>query len=101
MLKYIRDKVLYIECNNCGHEYDESTEGKVCKFDDEFGEYENYQTMCPNCGGFEVYNVNIPVNATDEPFATGDLPLKEEIQRYYVRILIRLVREDFVNETNH
>lgn len=101
MLKEIRDKTLTIHCGGCNKEYYDLAEGKVCKFDENFGQYENYYTTCPNCGRIEVFNMNIPVDAEEEPFWTGDLPLEEEIQRYYVRILIRLVREDFVkNEGN-
>lgn len=101
MLKFIRNKIITVRCNQCETEYEESVEGKVCRFVEEYGEYQNYNTVCPNCGCIEIYNLNIPVDAEEEPFWTGDLPLEEEIQRYYVRILIRLVREDFVNETNH
>lgn len=64
------------------------------KFLEEFNEYQNVGLRCP-CGTKEVFNVNIPVNDTDESFQTGDLPIKEEIQRHYVRILQRLVRADF------
>jgi hypothetical protein len=38
--------------------------------------------------------MNIPIDDTDEPFETGDLPIEEEVQRAYVRILMRMVRED-------
>jgi hypothetical protein len=40
--------------------------------------------------------MNIPVNDTDEDVNTGDLPVEEEVQRHYIRILQREKREDFL-----
>lgn len=99
MLKSIQGKLLTTQCK-CGVERTESTEGVVLKYLDEFSEYENYMTKpCPSCGLIEGYNMNIPLDAIDEPFMSGDLPESEEVQRYYVRVLIRLARQDFVSPT--
>ncbi|WP_079479729.1 hypothetical protein [Halobacillus salinus] len=95
MLKSIVDKDCHMKCNQCSLEYVENVNGVVKVYTEE-GEYENLNVSCPNCGQLEVFNLNIPVNDTDEPFETGELPVDEEIQRHYVRLLIRMVRDDFV-----
>jgi hypothetical protein len=96
MLKGVNGTNIIHTCNSCGKENIFSTLGKKIEFSEELNEYINYPVSC-ECGAIEVFNMNIPVDDTDESFATGDLPLNEEIQRYYVRILIRLIREDFIN----
>lgn len=90
---------LNVECNNCSTIYESPyAPGLVKKFLNEYSQFENLiSEPCPNCETVEVFNMNIPVDDTDEPFATGDLPVVEEVQRYYMRLLIREVREDFVN----
>jgi rubredoxin len=83
-----------MRCNICKHEYQAVIPDITVRFLPEFGEYENLNVQCPSCNSIEVLNMNIPLDDTDEPFATGDLPIEEEIQRYYVRLLMRYVRED-------
>ncbi|WP_394136862.1 hypothetical protein [Cytobacillus oceanisediminis] len=92
----IRNQLINI-CGSCGFENTVNVTGKVQKFLPEFNQFENLVVECPNseCKSIEVFNMNIPVNDTDEPFKTGELPLNEEIQRYYLRLLIREIREDF------
>lgn len=96
MLEGITGNVLWLACEKCGEKRSELLKQKIHKILEEFGEFENYMCdPCPKCGAVEGYNMNIPVNDTDEEFITGELPEKEEIQRYYVRLLMRLCREDF------
>lgn len=97
MLKELMDKKLTIQCESCGYENNIDVSGMIKRFIPEFGEFENLVVECPSteCKSIEVFNMNIPVNDTDEPFETGDLPVEEEIQRYYLRLLIREIREDF------
>lgn len=99
MLKYIKDNVMNTVCNICGHEKEIDITNMTSKFLPEFGQYENIVITCENCNGIEIFNMNIPVDDIDEPFKTGDLPTDEEVQRYYIRILMRQVREDFKNAT--
>ena len=95
MLKSIQDKNLTIWCQ-CGTERVESAEGVSLKFLPEFGEYQNYMSSpCPNCGIVEGYNMNLPLDELEDEIPTYEMPEEEEIQRYYVRLLIRLCREDF------
>ena len=98
MLQGIQDQTASILCNQCQTISSEDLTDRISPFLEEFLEYENFLFVCPSCGGAEIFNMNIPVNDTDEPFMTGELSEEEEIQRYYVRILIRLIREDFKNQ---
>lgn len=91
MIKSINGKDLITVCNFCGHEKITNVDGMVLR-KNEFNEYDNLNIVCPNCGGGVVFNMNIPADDIDEPF----LPEKEKIQRYYIRHLMRLIREDFV-----
>lgn len=95
MLSAIKDDVATIKCGKCNNEFDVDLSNITCEFSDEFNEYENLYVTCEKCGTVEVFNMNIPVDDVDEDFKTGDLPVSEEIQRHYVRILQRLVRGDF------
>ncbi|MBN8236825.1 hypothetical protein JF544_16320 [Halobacillus kuroshimensis] len=93
MLRVIKDNQAKVKCVNCGTVTNHDVAGLEVPFLEEFSEYENVVLGC-TCGTMEVFNVNIPIDAEDENFETGELPLEEEIQRYYVRILQRLVRPD-------
>jgi hypothetical protein len=97
MIKGMINNQLINICGHCGFENTIDVSGKIQKYLPEFNQYENLVVECPNseCKSIEVFNMNIPVNDTDEPFVTGELPLIEEIQRYYLRLLIREIREDF------
>jgi hypothetical protein len=94
MLKEIIGNNMTVICNNCKTETIHDLSGITARFSPEFGEYENLSFLCPGCQSIESFNMNIPVDDTDEPFMTGDLPVDEETQRYYVRILMRIARED-------
>lgn len=94
MLESIIDRIMFLSCNVCKQRHQALIPNRTIRFLEEFGEYENLYVECPNCQTIEVFNMNIPVNDTDEPLATGDLPIEEEVQRYYVRLLMRYVRED-------
>lgn len=98
MLKEIRGNILINECHHCKalNEYDIT--GLRSEYLEEFGEYENLGFSCPNCDSSIVFNMNIPTDDIDEPFASGDLPEAEEIQRYYVRLLMRMTRADLIKE---
>ncbi|MYL50248.1 hypothetical protein GLV98_12190 [Halobacillus litoralis] len=93
MLKEVKDSQAKVECVDCGVITNHDVTDIEVPYLEEFDEYENVVLGC-TCGTSEVFNVNIPVDAEDEKFETGDLPLEEEVQRYYVRILQRLVRPD-------
>ena len=95
MLASVSGSQLDIKCNYCNHSFHQDVQDTTLPYLDEFQEFENLTVQCPNCQVMETFNVNIPENDTDEPYESGELPLKEEIQRYYVRLLIRLVRADF------
>ena len=69
-------------------------EGKTSLFNEEFGEYENIVVQCPSCNTFELLNMNIPLNDIDDGVETGELSVEEEVNRHYIRILQRIVRED-------
>ncbi|MDL4842843.1 hypothetical protein [Aquibacillus rhizosphaerae] len=99
MIVGIKNRNVDVECDSCKHLYSDKAEapGQVKKYLEEFGEYENYIVKCPVCDYQETYNMNIPINDTDEPIATGDISEREEVQRYYVRYLMRLVREDLIS----
>lgn len=94
MLKSVVRNTMSLKCDICGHEFEKPVPNISLRFLSEFNEYENLAVQCPNCNGYEIFNMNIPPDDTDEPFRTGDLPLREEIQRYYVRLLMRHVRKD-------
>ena len=95
MLKEIVNNTLILICNTCKTENQHDVSTFESTFLEEYNEYENVSFPCSNCSSVEVFNMNIPVDDTDEPFSTGDLPVNEEIQRAYVRLLMRIVREDF------
>jgi hypothetical protein len=88
---------LTIKCGGCGKTLESDVSDIILPFVPDFKQYENLVIPC-DCGTLEIINVNIPVNDTDEPFRTGDLPLEEEIARFYVRSLQREVRSDFVEK---
>lgn len=95
MLLSIENKTMRIVCNVCGTITDHDLTGVKSVFLEEFQEYDNLSFSCPGCLSSEVFNVNIPVDDIMEPFESGDLPPEEEIQRFYVRLLIRMTRDDF------
>ena len=94
MLKDIIGDNMTVVCNNCQTENIFNVSEKTVIFSPEFNEYENLSFECPGCHTIETFNMNIPVNDTDEIFESGDLPIGEEIQRYYVRLLMRIARPD-------
>lgn len=97
MLIEIRGNTLINECNNCHALNEHDITGMRSEFLEDFGEYENLSFTCPSCSNTTIFNMNIPLNDTDEPFFSGELPEEEEIQRYYVRILMRMTRADLIN----
>ena len=84
-------------CYKCGSEITIDLTGKIIE-KDEWGNWKQFNVECA-CGTVEGFNLNIPLDDLDEPFETGDLPLNEEIQRFYVRILQRLIRADLKNNS--
>ncbi|MGJ9460279.1 hypothetical protein [Oceanobacillus sp. CF4.6] len=95
MIKEIKGTSLVTVCDNCGLEKINNMVGVIMR-KNEFNEYDNLVVPC-ECGSGEVFNMNIPVNDTDEQFMTDDLEAKEEVKRYYVRVLQRLIRDDFMS----
>jgi hypothetical protein len=94
MLKEIQGNNMTVTCNHCQKENVFDLSQKTSTYEFEFGQYENPSFECPDCHAIEIFNVNIPLDDTDEPFETGYLPVGEEIQRHYVRLLMRMVRPD-------
>lgn len=94
MLKEITGNNMIVICNNCQIENHFDLTDRKSTFLEEFGEYENLSFECPGCHSIESFNMNIPIDDIDEPFETGDLPIDEEIQRHYVRVLMRMTRDD-------
>jgi len=94
MLKEIIGDNMVVVCNNCQAENSYNVSEKTVSFSPEFNEFENLNFECPGCHTIEIFNMNIPANDTDENFMSGDLPIGEEIQRYYVRLLMRIARPD-------
>lgn len=84
------------ECVNCEKTIITDLTDRTIVKNEEFDQWETFNVEC-SCGSIEMFNMNIPENDTDEPFSseTEDLPVEEEVQRHYVRILQRLVRSDF------
>ena len=97
MLKEIQGNNMIVLCNNCHIENSYDLNGKRSKYLFEHGQYENLSFECPGCHSIESFNMNIPINDTDESFITGDLTVNEEIQRHYVRILMRMTRDDLTS----
>ena len=95
MLKGIQGNIITTQCNACDTVKNTDVTGVVIP-KGEWGDWRSYNVTCDACGAMEGFNLNIPVNDTDEPYAAGDLPENEEIQRYYVRLLIRMIRADYV-----
>lgn len=96
MITAIRGNQMTIKCP-CGASRAENIDLEVKTYDTQFGEYFNYMTgACPDCGTIEGYNLNLSADP-DEEDTIDNLPTDEEVQRYYIRLLQRIVREDFVN----
>lgn len=83
-----------VACNKCGVEYTGDISSITLKFQEEFREYENLYFRCPNCPTVEGFNMNLPLDELDDEIPTYEMPVEEEIQRYYVRLAMRIVRED-------
>ncbi|SDO78776.1 hypothetical protein [Halobacillus aidingensis] len=98
-LTSIEGNIMTSLCSKCGNETTTDISNDVVG-KDEFGFWKGYRVKCQTegCPRIMFYNLNLPLDAEDEPFESGDLPLEEEVQRYYVRLLIRTVREDFVSK---
>jgi hypothetical protein len=90
----IKKSVLETKCR-CGAIQKTDVIGKVSKFIEEFGEYENIVVQCPACKTYELLNMNIPLDDMEDGVKTGDISVEEEVNRYYIRVLQRLIREDF------
>jgi hypothetical protein len=93
MLQSLTGNIMTTICDHCGDEKITDLTNTVTG-KDSLDQWECLYVPC-SCGSGQAFNMNIPVDDTDEPFATGDLPIDEEVQRYYLRLLIRMVREDF------
>ena len=94
MLNQIKETVATITCDNCGTIGYLDLSEITCKFLPEFNEYENLYYICPSCESVTSYNMNLPLSELDDEIPTYEMPLEEEIQRYYVRLAMRMVRED-------
>lgn len=94
MLKEIKGNNMTVVCNNCKTENIFNVAARKSQHLIEFDQFENLDFECPSCHSVEIFNMNIPINDTDEHFKTGDLSEGEEIQRHYVRILMRITRDD-------
>jgi hypothetical protein len=68
MIKRMISKQLINICGHCGFENTIDVSGTVQKYLPEFNQYENLVVECPNseCKSIEVFNMNIPVNDTDD-----------------------------------
>jgi hypothetical protein len=96
VLKKFQNRRLNLNCDKCKTDYDHQVEeGMTIVFLPEAGAYPTFNVICPNCGTFEFINMNIPVDEMAEHEFEEDMPYEEINQRYYVRQLIRTVREDF------
>jgi hypothetical protein len=100
MLTGVKGNKATFKCNNCESEFDKNLAGVISGKVEQFDEYENLAVHCENCNSFEIFNLNIPTDDTEEPFETGELPLEEEIQRHYVRLIQRIIRKDFIDRRN-
>lgn len=95
MLTSVVDKRAFVKCESCGKMTYHDLSNVTCKYSEEFGEYENLYLECPNCPTIEGFNMNLPVDELQDDLPLYEMPLNEEIQRYYVRLAMRIVREDF------
>ncbi|MGG4042130.1 hypothetical protein [Bacillus smithii] len=85
MLKEVDNSKITIECNQCKNIYEEDITGKTIQFIDEFKEYENFSSICPNCSSIELFNMNLPPESEDFPL--DQMPQDEQINRTNVRKL--------------
>jgi hypothetical protein len=91
---------LDIKCKKCQTEFSSPIEPDFTSvFLPEFNEFTNVVAVCPNCSTMEIFNMNIPEDEMAEHEFEVDMPFEEINQRYYVRQLIRTVREDFKGAT--
>lgn len=91
MLISFKDGIANTHCEGCGKISDFDLSNKICYFLEEFGEYENLPLSCTGCNSIEVFNMNLDVEENTENFE-----ITEQIQRDYIKDLIRSVRGDFV-----
>lgn len=85
MLKNIYGTKLTIVCNQCRSEFEEDITGKTINFMEEFGAYENFPVICPNCQTIEFFNMNLPDEQEDYPLEL--MPQNDQINRTNVRKL--------------
>jgi len=85
VLKEINGSKLTIICNQCGTEFEEDVTGKTINYMEEFGAYENFPVICPNCQTIEFFNMNLP--PIDEDYPLELMPQNDQINRTNVRKL--------------
>lgn len=87
------------KCDTCGEIVDEPIKARPYIFLEEFSEYENYSTdPCEKCGSIEFLNMNIPTDEMEEfELEREIMPFSDINQRFYLRKLIRKVRQDFID----
>ena len=79
----------------CEADQDINTDGVTSHFNKDFGEFENLVVQCTQCETYECFNMNMPFDDVDDGVQTRELPIGEEVNRHYVRVLQRMIREDF------
>lgn len=90
MLVDFSNYIATVHCDKCGNINNFDFSNKISQYLEEFGEYENLPMPCVNCEQIEIFNMNLEI---DEKI--DDLEIIEEIQRGYVKDLIRTLRADF------
>lgn len=99
MIDKITGSIVSLVCNVCGHKYEKPIPQTVLKFNKEFQQYDNLSFECDKCGTIEFFNMNIEESLLPfEIIEELNIPNEEVNQRKYVIDLMKLLREDFVNE---
>jgi len=93
MIKSISGMTMISECHVCKRENSTDLNGKTVR-KNEFDQWDTFNVVCP-CGSAFAYNLGISDEDIDKDLATGDVSANFEVCRHYVRLLIRIVREDW------
>ncbi|MGP4061514.1 hypothetical protein [Halobacillus sp. H74] len=90
MIKSVKSTVITNECYRCGKTNITDVEGRVVPWNSEFQEWESFRISC-QCGNKEILNLNTPLEEADL-----DQEEEREVQKQFIREIIKMIRQDFV-----
>ena len=93
ILKKLNEKSVVVACR-CGVDYRHDLKGWEPAFVEEFNQYENLGTECPECGEVTFFNINIPPTRAEDIDQEPFLPDEEKQQRENIRALLWKLRPD-------